>query len=554
MIAPTSSTPPKAVIYARVSSKEQAEGYSIDAQLDLLRPYALAEGLQVVNEYVDEETAKKAGRTRFGEMVNYLGDNPDVRVVLCEKTDRLYRNLRDYVTIDELDLEIHLVRENEILTKDSNSHQKFFHGIKVLMARNYIDNLSEEVKKGMAKKAESGTWPGYAPLGYVNVVVGDKHKIDVDKERVAVIPKVFRWYASGRYSLQAVATMATDAGLRSRNGKVLTKSRIEALLKNPFYTGIFVWKGTTYQGDHPPMISTGLFERTQLAFKSRDRSTRKSRHDFAYTGLLKCSHCGCAITAELKKGKYIYYHCTGGKGNCPVPRITEKELEGLFGPLVQAVRIDETIAGWIREALRESHKDEKEYHNGCIEALDRRHKVIQDRVDRIYVDNLDGKVTEEFWERKSEEWLAEQIRIRASIAEHERANVSYLEDGVTIIELAQNAYSMWLRRNRPERRQLLDILLSNCTFDGVSLYPTYRKPFCWLAEGPSRINWQAWQDLNPQPPVLETGAPPIELHAYLYCNTMILGFLRRDINKQEGRSQGQRGLCVSRPDPKGCAF
>ncbi|WP_156776894.1 recombinase family protein [Nitrococcus mobilis] len=97
-------------MYARVSSKEQEkEGFSIPAQLKLLRDYAAAEGIRVVEEYVDVETAKQAGRSSFGEMVDYLRQHPEVRIILVEKTDRLYRNLKDWVTLDELDLEIHFV-------------------------------------------------------------------------------------------------------------------------------------------------------------------------------------------------------------------------------------------------------------------------------------------------------------------------------------------------------------------------------------------------------------------------------------------------------------
>lgn len=65
------------------------------------------------------------------------------------RRDRLYRNFKDYVTIDELNLEIHFAKENVILTPESRSSEKFVHGIKVLMAKNYIDNLSEEVRKGL---------------------------------------------------------------------------------------------------------------------------------------------------------------------------------------------------------------------------------------------------------------------------------------------------------------------------------------------------------------------------------------------------------------------
>ena len=147
----------RAVIYARVSSKEQEkEGYSIPAQLKLLKQYAAAQGISIAREFVDVETAKQTVRTNFGEMVTHLKEHPSVRTLLVEKTDRLYRNLKDWVTLDELDLESHLVKEGAVLSRDSRSSEKFMHGIKVLMAKNYIDNLSEEARKGMMEKAEQG--------------------------------------------------------------------------------------------------------------------------------------------------------------------------------------------------------------------------------------------------------------------------------------------------------------------------------------------------------------------------------------------------------------
>src|SRR5262249_16105142 len=132
-------------IYARVSSRDQEkEGFSIPAQLELLRTYAGANGYTIAQEFIDIETAKAAGRAGVGQMMTFLKKNPSCRTILVEKTDRLYRNLRDWGTIDELGIEVHLIKENVILSKDSRSHEKFMHGIKVLMAKNYIDNLSEE--------------------------------------------------------------------------------------------------------------------------------------------------------------------------------------------------------------------------------------------------------------------------------------------------------------------------------------------------------------------------------------------------------------------------
>jgi site-specific DNA recombinase len=86
--------------------------------------------------------------------------------MLVEKTDRLYRNLKDWMTVDELDVEMHFPKEGVVLSRESRSSEKFMHGIKVLMAKNYIDNLSEEARKGMQEKAEQGIWPTKCPLGY----------------------------------------------------------------------------------------------------------------------------------------------------------------------------------------------------------------------------------------------------------------------------------------------------------------------------------------------------------------------------------------------------
>ncbi len=111
---------------------------------------------------MDIETAKHSGRTRFGQMLTFLRKNRSCRSLLVEKTDRLYRNLADWIALDEMDLEIHLVKEGTVLSRESRSSEKFVHGIKVLMAKNYIDNLSEETKKGMQEKAEQGIWPSFA--------------------------------------------------------------------------------------------------------------------------------------------------------------------------------------------------------------------------------------------------------------------------------------------------------------------------------------------------------------------------------------------------------
>src|SRR5580693_4238069 len=142
MPAATATDPARkhAVIYARVSSKEQEkEGFSIPAQLKLLKEHAAAQGFAIAQEYVDVETAKQTGRAAFGEMIAYLKAHPSIRVMLVEKTDRLYRNLKDWVTVDELEVEIHFPKEGVVLSRDSRSSEKFMHGIKVLIGKRPFD-------------------------------------------------------------------------------------------------------------------------------------------------------------------------------------------------------------------------------------------------------------------------------------------------------------------------------------------------------------------------------------------------------------------------------
>jgi len=248
----------QAVIYARVSSKEQEkEGFSIPAQLKLLKDYADTNGFKVAQEYVDVETAKQTGRAAFGEMVAFLKANRSVRAMLVEKTDRLYRNLKDWVTVDELEVEIHLPKEGVVLSRDSRSSEKFMHGIKVLMAKNYIDNLSEEARKGMQEKAEQGIWPTKTPLGYRNVAGADGKKvITPDLDEAPIVAKLFEWYATGRHSLKEAARLAREAGLVYRKtGSRVPVSTVHTILRNRLYTGWFEWNGKLYEGKHEALVA-----------------------------------------------------------------------------------------------------------------------------------------------------------------------------------------------------------------------------------------------------------------------------------------------------------
>lgn len=131
-----------ACIYTRVSSREQQqEGFSLGAQAKLLREYADRNGFEMIKTFEDVETAKTSGRKQFDEMTKWLRRNRSCRTLLVEKTDRLYKNLKDAVTLEDLDVETHLVKEGQIVSKDAKSQTKLIHGINLVLARNYSERV-----------------------------------------------------------------------------------------------------------------------------------------------------------------------------------------------------------------------------------------------------------------------------------------------------------------------------------------------------------------------------------------------------------------------------
>ena len=138
----------KAVIYARVSSNDQEQtGFSIPAQLQMLRDHANKAGLEVVEEFLEVESASKAGRKEFSRMVQLITNDNSITEILVEKTDRLYRNFKDHVMIDDLGINIQFVNDGRVIGKDSKSSDRFVHDIETAQARLYLNNLSDEVKK-----------------------------------------------------------------------------------------------------------------------------------------------------------------------------------------------------------------------------------------------------------------------------------------------------------------------------------------------------------------------------------------------------------------------
>jgi site-specific DNA recombinase len=276
-----------------------------------------------------------------------------------------------------------------------------------------------------------------------------------------------------------VAILGCQAGLAFRKtGTPVRTATVHHILRNPIYAGDFEWNGRAYHGVHQPLISREPWRRVQDALHARNSlRPKRQRHAFAFAGLVHCGHCGCAMVGEVKKSRYVYYHCTGYKGKCPEPYTREEALEDQFADALRCLALEPDVLEWVTTALRQSHQDEKRFHDEAISRLQAEQAVLQNRLDAMYVDKLDGRVSVAFFDRRAAEWRAEQERIQEGIQQHQQANRTYLDAGIRLLELAARAHEVFRGQPPAEKRELLKFVVSNATWRSGRLSVSYRQPF-----------------------------------------------------------------------------
>ncbi len=475
----------KAVIYCRVSSKEQEEtGYSLPAQEKLLTEYAQKRGLDIVKIFSISESASGAKQRQvFYEMMSFLG-NKNIPHLLCEKVDRITRNMKDAVVIndwieDDAERQIHFIKQNLVIHKNAKSDEKFRWDIEIVLAKKYIANLSEEVKKGQAEKIRQGWLPTRPPIGYRTV--GEKgHKTHVIDENTApLIRKAFELYATGNYSMKRLADELYKDGLRTKLGKKPAKSRIEDILKEPFYYGAIRWNDVLHNnGAHKPIITKELFDKV-TEVRTRGDTPKYQRHQFTFRKLLRCKECDGTITAEIQKG-IIYYHCTHYKGCTQNKYTPEKQIEEkLLGVFKFFENITPGEAERIKDKIKANHAVEIEYKENTIKSLNERYSHLQRRVDQLYDDRLDHIITNEHWERKQKEINDEQAVIRDQLAQLKSEETKYFEIWLNILDLARRAREIYQKRSPEQRRTLIKYIFQTLMLkDGETestLKPTIEK-------------------------------------------------------------------------------
>ncbi|TSC94418.1 MAG: recombinase [Parcubacteria group bacterium Licking1014_1] len=419
----------KFFLYARKSTDvEDKQMRSIEDQIAELRAFAKQNNLNVVDTFIEKQSAKIPGRPIFGEMLKRI-----------EHPDRLARNSVDGGQI------IYLIDCGRIAALkfpqfwfEPTPQGKFMLNIAFGQSKYYVDSLSENTKRGLRQKVRRGEYPSLAPVGYLND--SRVKTVVVDKKRAPIIRQAFELYAEGNHRLEDISDFLAQNKIVSKSGKKIHITRATFILSNPFYCGLFRYAGEIHEGKYEPIIAKKLFDKVQEVLEQRGRTRHKSAIEpQVFCGLLRCGTCGMMITGEyrVKKQKngnehyYTYYHCTKKRKGfkCDEPCIRQEVLDKQISSLLQKVSLRPDWAEKLQIRLEKDKAKSAQSVSAFVQESQEKIKVIQTKLQRLLDGYLEQDIDREIYRIEKAKLLSEKKSLDEQNIKLEQKQNDWLELG-----------------------------------------------------------------------------------------------------------------------------
>jgi len=492
----------------RVSSHRQREGISHEAQEKEIREYADFNRLKLLDVTKLTESAKDSDdRKKFTAAMQRAVAN-GVRHILFYMYDREARNLIDTERNEKLVkaglIVIHYVRERKVLHQHSSDTDFFVRDISAVTNKHYSRNLSTKINDAMRKKAEEGWYPSNrVPLGYALVRTKNDHGQELkrgtafvvrnpDERRVKWVTMEFELRAQGVSYPKIRDQVAASGLLTPEEIQHYGHSAIEYRIKSPFYEGYFYWQGQRYKGKHELIIPPSLLLAARQSRGELKTLRSDAQHGVFGGGWMRCADpsCGCLITYDPKvrqyrSGKTVtfhYYRCANGK-RVHTKRIyvAEDALWGQFSDLVEQVDLDPQTAKLIAGELNRTERSLAAASAQKIDGIRASLNALNEREDRAYEDMLARTLDPEAFRRQRDRIRSDRTRLSAELeAAKARVSGKSLETISSIFELAINAKSLFLSRSPREKREFLDLILSNPRLNGSTVEYHLRNPWRYI--------------------------------------------------------------------------
>lgn len=526
----------QAVMLARVSSRKQERGASLDAQVETIQSYCDRNNLIIVEPlpkaFVFTESSTRGGRKKFNEMIDFIEKQKHKTAIIVHTLDRLQRGFEECEKIKQLlkadKIEVHFIQESLVLDKFSSDDDFTRYDFGILSAKLYLTSMNKNVKRSQKYNREAGLWQGLAPIGYLNAKDEKRRStLILDPERAPIIKQIFEEYASGVHSLKSAWMSATEKGLmskepnfnpRSKNyGKIgpISRNKIHDILTNPFYYGRMyiaceeVDEKTkkpikTYyklvNHVYEPLISKELFDRVQKVLKTRkkEKFCKEQKYagiPFIFRGLITCK-CGCTVTPEHhKKGnkEYVYLRCSHQKGVCNQKLVNEDViLEQLEKEIFHKVRISPTMYDLLKTSIVQSLEDEKKVNASVRKRIADEISIIDNRLESLWECYLDKGIAKAKYDTETQKYLERKKDLETKAKKYTDISNDLKENVGKAIDFAANLSNLMKIASPDEKNMLLKKLLTNCILDGEILKYEIKAPFDKLL---ICTNYKKWKDI-----------------------------------------------------------
>ena len=433
----------------------QVEGYSIDAQKELLVNLAKSKEFENYEFYIDGGfSGKNLNRPAISKLIDDV-KNHKISCVMVYKLDRISRSQKDTLyLIEEIFNKYNVgfisIRENFDTTSPFG---KAMIGVLSVFAQLERETILERTRLGMEKRLESGLWRGGAktPYGYRY----DKNSgllIVYDEEKNNLL-KMAKLYISG-YSFGKIGMMFN-----------MDESLVESRLINKTYTGIIKHKEKEFQGKFEPIFSKELYEKIMEVNKLRSKS-RTERH-YLLSGKIYCGHCGAKYRYQ-KWGKRLICYCYSQQKskpkyikdhNCTNKRYDTFEIEDAMLENIFKMSVDDNFFN-------------KEYYlqeDNVLQSLEEKKSNKQKQIHNlIELASLSSEMEEVMSKIKTLKDESEKLTIQISKIKTESKKVKHTK------KILKNLSSTWFNMSFEERRLIIMNLIDKIVVDNNNINIYYK--------------------------------------------------------------------------------
>ncbi|MBI5022699.1 MAG: recombinase family protein [Candidatus Magasanikbacteria bacterium] len=473
------------VIYARKSTEsEDRQVLSIPAQVDELRALAGRRGVIPARVVEESMSAKEPGRPKFQELMREVQAG-NLKGIFCWKLDRLARNPVDGATIMWA---LTKKKLGEIITPSrifsAASDDVLLMNIEFGMARKFIDDLSENVKRGQRARVARGWIPWKPPAGYKPD--RDTGTVVKDPVRFPLVRRAFDLILRGTRPSEALQALNQVWGYRTdaragREGRPLSMSRFYEILGNPFYAGLLVYNREVYQGRHDPMLSPPEFDQIQKILHRPGRP-RPSRHEWAFTGLVRCGACGNLVSASFEKGhtgkQYAYYGCPRRHG-CHQPYLQREAVEEQIAAWLDHIRLPDPIAQWCLETMDQMAVDRDQEREAIHLNRERTRRSLERQLTTLTDLRVRNVIADAQYLERRQNLLLQQEALSQPVRE-----AGVFEPARAVVSLLNQAKNRFLAGADREKRAIVEAVCSNPKLLDRKWLCSAKKPFTLLGERP----------------------------------------------------------------------